>query len=216
MRKMLLLTAALILGLAAGSKAVDFGFGLQVDDEGRKSFYLAVSNHYNVPEKEIVVVRERRVPDEEMPVVFFLARKAGVAPKVIIDLRLSGKSWMDITIHYGLNAKVYYVEFEGDPGPPYGHAYGHFKKRPKDKWGEIRLSDGDIVNFVNLRFISDHYGWSANDVIKMRQNGKDFVYINQDVKNQKAGKNKQAGADNKSGKDNGKGNGKNKGNGKKN
>ena len=204
MRKTLLLSAALIVGLASSPKALDFGFGLQVDDDGRKSFYLAVSNHYNVPEKEIVVVRERHIPDEEVPVVFFLARKAGVAPKVIIDLRLSGKSWMDITLRYGLNAQAYYVPVDGDPGPPYGHAYGHFKKRAKDKWGEIRLSDDDIINFVNLRFVRDHHGWAAADIIKMRQGGKDFVQINHDVKNQKDGKNKQAKADSKPDKGNGK------------
>lgn len=214
MRRTLMMAFALTL-VAAAPKAVDFGFGLQVDDEGRKSFYLAVSNHYQVPEKEIIVVRERRIPDEEMPVVFFLASRAGTSPKAIIDLRLAGKSWMDITLHFGLNAGVYYVPVEVDPGPPYGHAYGHFKKHPRSKWGEIRLSDSDVVNFVNLRFISDHYGWSAADIIQMRGDGRRFVEINREVKEKKAGKNKQANAatgkqsDGKN-QDKGKGKGKNK------
>lgn len=175
--------------------AIDFGFGLQVDDEGRKSFYLAVSSHYQVPEKEIVVVRERRVPDEEMPVVFFLASRLNVSPKTIIDLRLGGKSWMDITFQYGKTAEIFYVPVENVSGPPYGHAYGHFKKRSKNKWNEIRLSDDDIVNFVNLKFISDHYGWTPDEVVKMRQNGKDFVDINHEVKQKKSGKKTQAKAD---------------------
>ena len=29
-------------------------------------FHVAVSNYYHVPEREVIVVRERRIPDEEL------------------------------------------------------------------------------------------------------------------------------------------------------
>jgi len=192
MRKNAPLLIALFLATATLAPAVDFGFGLQVDDEGRKSFYLAVSNHYQVPEKEIVVVRERHIPDEEMPVVFFLAARCNASPATIIDLRLGGKSWMDITLQFGKTAEIFYVPVEDVSDPPYGHAYGHFKKHPKNRWGEIRLSDDDVVNFVNLKFICDHYGWTPNEVIRMRQDGRGFIDINRDIKDRKAGAKTQA------------------------
>jgi hypothetical protein len=123
---------------------------------------------------------------------------------------------MEITTHLGLTAEVFYVPVQGDPGPPYGKAYGHFKNRKKADWGAIRLTDTDIVNFVNLKFISSHYGYSPDEVIKMRQSGKDFVSINTEVKSKKG----KAGKDGKplassdqsgsKGKDKGKGNGKKK------
>jgi len=130
-------------------------------------------------------VKKRGMPDDDLPVVYFLARRAGVQPAVIIDLRLDGKSWMDISLHYGLTADVFYIDVKEDPGPPYGKAYGYFKNKPRKEWKNIRLSDSDIVNFVNLGFISSYYGYSPNEVIKMRSNGESFVKINGKVKQAK-------------------------------
>ena len=170
----------------------DVSLGVNITDDGVKSFHLAIGDYYHVPEKEIVVVRERHIPDNELPVVFFLAARAKVAPGVIIDLRLKNKSWMEITRHFGLGADVYYVPVKQVSGPPYGKAYGHFKNKNKKDWGTIRLADADIVNFVNLRFVSEHYGYSPDEVIKMRAGGKTFVNINTELKKNKAKKQKDA------------------------
>src|SRR4030042_6597865 len=90
-----------------GQPQVDIGasFG----PEGLKNFYFSIHEYFRVPEREVVVIRERRIPDEEIPVVFFVAQRARVAPAAIIDLRLAGRSWMDITVHFGLNPEVSYV-----------------------------------------------------------------------------------------------------------
>jgi hypothetical protein len=180
----LFISLLIVLPFANQSRA-EVSFGLSVDNEGVNSFYLAIGEHYQATEKQIVVVREKNVPDEEMPVVFFLARKAGVTPEVIIKMRLGGKSWMDITAHYGYTAEAFYVPVTVDPGPPYGKAYGHFKKRNRDQWKTISLTDDEIVNFVNLKFMSDYYQCPADDVIKLRGNGKNFVDINVDFKKKK-------------------------------
>lgn len=162
--------------------------GISFGPEGLKSFYLAVGNYYHVPEKEVVVIRERKIPEEELPVVFFIAGRAGVKPEVIVNLRLGGSSWYDISIRYGIYPDVYYVPLTFDPGPPYGKAYGYFKNKPKKDWKKIRLSDKDIVNLVNLRFISDYYQYEPSRVIKMRGEGKHYVVINQNVYSEKHGK----------------------------
>jgi hypothetical protein len=129
-----------------------------------------------------------KIPDDEMPIVFFLANRASVNPDVIVKMRLGGKSWMDITLHYGLTAEVFYVPVKSNPGPPYGKAYGHFKNRNKADWKSIRLSDTDILNFVNLRFMSNHYGYTPDEVIKLRASGGSFVDINAKIKKNKAQK----------------------------
>ena len=165
--------------------------GVSIGEDGIKGFYLAIGEHYRVPEKQVIVVRERKVPDEELPVVFFLAQQAGVAPDVIIKLRLGGRTWMEITARFGLTAEIFYVPVKRAPGPPYGKAYGHFKKHKKADWGAIRFTDVEVVNFVNLRFISEHYGYSADEVITMREKGKSFVAINSEVKKNR-GKAKKA------------------------
>ena len=194
MRKILIsLTLLFFIGCFTASTArADLSFGLSVGEEGIKSFYLAVGEHYKVPEKEIVVVKQKKIPNEEMPVVFFLARRAGTSPETITKLRLGGKSWMEITAHFGLTAEIYYVPVKEVSGPPYGKAYGHFKKRKKNQWREIKLTDVDIVNFVNLKFMSEYYGCSPDEVVKMRENGKNFIDINAQIKKNKGQAKKEA------------------------
>jgi len=143
-------------------------------------FHVAVSNYYQVPEREVIVVRERRIPDEELPVVFFIAQRAHVPPARIVDMRLRGSSWWDISVRYGLDADVYYVPVAVRTGPPYGRAYGHYKK-PRNEWRTLVLTDADIVNLVELRFMSEHYHVAPERIIEMRERNVDFLSINRDV-----------------------------------
>jgi hypothetical protein len=163
----------------------DVNVGVRADESGIKEFYLAIGDHYGAPEKEVVMVRERGIPDDDLPVVYFIARRAGVPPIAVIKLRLEGRSWMDITFHYGLTAEIYYMEVGKVEGPPYGKAYGHFKNKPRKEWNTIKLADADIINFVNLRFLSEHYGYSPDEIVRMRSEGQSFVNINAKVKKAK-------------------------------
>jgi hypothetical protein len=173
------------LGNAIPQAEAGVDLGISIGEEGLRSFYLSVGDYYRVPEREVVVIRERGIPYEEMPVVLFLAGSAHVAPGVIVDLRLRGMSWMDITFQYGLSPEIYYVPLKTAPGPPYGNAYGHYKKWPRKEWKKVRLGDDDVVNLVNLKFASEHYGYSPEEVIKMRSGGRNFVEINEEIKKEK-------------------------------
>jgi len=183
-----LITLLLLGGGSLYHACAEVNIGVKADESGIKEFYLAIGDHYRAPEKEVIIVKEKGIPDDDLPVVFFLAKRAGVSPGVIIDLHLGGKSWMDITFHYGLTAEIYYLEVKKVKGPPYGKAYGHFKNKPKKDWKTIKLVDADIVNFVNLRFLSEHYGYSPDEIIKMRSKGESFVKINAKVKKARAAK----------------------------
>lgn len=143
-------------------------------------FHLAVSNYYHVPEREVVVVRDRRVRDDEIPVVFFIAQRARVAPSTIVDLRLRGLSWWDISVRYHLGADAYYVPVAVAPGPPYGRAYGYYKK-PRAQWRTIVLADADVVNLVELRFLSEYYHVPPERVITLRGGHTDFVAVHREV-----------------------------------
>ncbi len=149
--------------------------GLAADEDGIKSFHLAIGEHYGVQEKEVVFVRKRNIPDEDLPVVFFLAKHAKVTPDVIVRLRVKGNTWMQIAAQFGLTAELFYVKFDKDPGPPYGKAWGRFKKHKKSEWHKVTLYDADIINLVNLKFAVAHYGCSPADVVKMRATGKHFA-----------------------------------------
>src|SRR5512143_3611436 len=82
-------------------------------------YYVAMSEYYGVPERDVIVLRERDIAEEEMPVVFFIARQARVSPAAVIDLRSQGESWMDISLHFGLGPEIYYVPATVVSGTPY-------------------------------------------------------------------------------------------------
>ncbi len=171
-----------------------WNLGISVGNEGVRDFSLSVGEYYRVPQHEVVVVRERGFHDEEMPVVFFLASRARVAPNVIMDLRSRGMNWMDISLHFGLGPEIYYVPINAAKiGPPYGKAYGYYKKYPRHEWKKIRLHDDDVVNLVNLRFISEHYGYAPENVMRMRGDGRNFVTIHETAYKEKHGKHKDRG-----------------------
>lgn len=187
------LTALSLFFFPASDTHATVDLGLSVGDEGLNSFYLAVGDYYRVPTAEVAFVRERHIPYYETPVVFFLAQRAHVAPSAIVDLRLRGMSWMDITLNFGLSPEIYYVPVSYVPGPPYGRAYGYYKKYPRKRWKEIVLVDDDVVNLVNLGFISRHYHYKPEEVIKMRSKNKEFVVVHDEVR--KAKKVKVKGSD---------------------
>lgn len=195
----LLVILAFIIFSPVDSAEASVDMGVSIGNEGLRGFYLAVENYYRVPEREVVVVRERHIPDEEIPVVFFLAQKAHVRPSAIIDFRLAGKTWLDISLHFGLGPEIFYVPIRETVviGPPYGKAYGYYKKKPKKQWRTIVLSDADVVNLVNLRFISDHYTYEAETVMKLREGGKNFIAIHDEVVKEKKGR-KEKGEERKS------------------
>jgi len=181
----LILIAALV-SVPEGNAQTMASVGVSIGEKGLSSFHLAIGAYFRVPETDVRIVQQRRIPDEEIPVVFLIAARARVSPNVVINLKLGGKSWMEIALHYGLAPDVFYVPVQKEiKGPPYGKAYGYYKnKHPKDS-GRPSLRDDDVVNLVNLKFLSEHYGLPPEHVIQMRSEGKNFVNINGELEFEK-------------------------------
>jgi hypothetical protein len=201
MKKIIILfIAAMFLMTAAIVSAQSVSTGISISNGELQSFYLAVGDYYRVPESRVAYVKQHyRIHDEELPVVFFLASRAHVDPQVIIDLRLRQRmSWLNITLHYGLTPEIYYVPVKR-AGPPYGNAYGHYKKHGKD-YKKVVLADADVVNLVNLRFMSEYHGVAAEVIMDERGRGERFVAINEHHHKEK-GKQRDQGDDRGKGKD---------------
>lgn len=176
----------LFIGLAPLASA-QVSIGASFDQDGLSGFYLAVGEYYRVPERQVIIIREKGASEEELPVVFLLASRARVSPEAVIKLRRSGQTWMEITLHFGLSPEIFYVPLPQTPGPPYGKAYGYYQNQPRSQWKTIRLTDVEIINLVNLKFISEHYGYPPDEVVRMRAAGKKFVDIQREVKAKKHG-----------------------------
>jgi hypothetical protein len=219
-KTIILLIALMFIVPSAPASAQNVSTGISISNGELRSFYLAIGDYYRVPESRVVYVKDHyRFPDEELPVVFFLASRAHVDPQVIIDLRIRQRmSWLNITFHYGLTPEIYYVPVKR-VGPPYGNAYGHYKKHGKD-YKKVKLADADVVNLVNLRFMSEYHGVAAEVVMDQRGRGERFVVINDHYGKEKGkhhdngkgkGKDKDDKGDKKDKKDKDKGKGHGKG-----
>lgn len=214
------LVLACVLSLAVfldrPAQAGQLDMGVSIGSEGFRGFYMSVGEYFRVPEPEVVVIRDRGIYPDHIPVVLYLSQMARVHPDAIVNMRLGGMSWPDITVRLGFGPEIYYVPVKVvRSGPPYGKAYGYYKKHPKNDWRHIKFTDWDIVNQVNLRFLSEHHGYAPEEIMKLRSGGRDFASINQEVKGKGKGKSKSNGGkwgnkEKQKGKGNGKG-GKGKG-----
>jgi len=180
-----------LLPRPARLSAQNVNAGVSFADGKLLGFYFSISKYFNVPSESVIDLRNnyrRRLADEDMPVIFLIARQARVEPAVVIDLRLGGLSWWDISIHFGLSPEIFFVPVRMTRiGPPYGQAYGYYRKyHGQKKWGKVALSDDDIVNLVNLKFISEVNEIEPEQVMKMRAKGQHFVDIHDTIQLEKA------------------------------
>jgi len=153
-----------ILGFSAVSLQAQVQAGAVFSGDGLRSFYFAVGNYYQVPERDVVVVQQQALPPDEIPVVFYVAQRARVAPAVVVDLRRRGESWADIAFHFRLDPDIYY--FRG--GPPYGKAYGWKKHPPRD---------AEVIDAVNVHFLSDYHHVTPDAVWAERSGGRSYAAV---------------------------------------
>lgn len=159
-----------IMGTTLG--ASNFDLGVSGSGSGIDGFTLSIGDYYRVPQQEVIVI-ERSVPRDEMSVVYFLAQKSHRDARYISDLRMRGISWWNISVRLGLDPRtLYVVDSRRHHQPPYGKAYGYKNKKHK-------LRDAEIVELVNVRFLSDYHGIAPDEVIDRRRGGERYNRINE-------------------------------------
>jgi len=207
---MLALLIGVFFSLGPGmAQSPNLDLGISISDGSLRGFYLAIGDYYGVQPRQVVDFRQRyRCPEDELPVVYFVAARARVEPAAVMNLRLGKMSWLDIAFHFRLTPEIFFVPLATERvGPPYGNAYGYYRKYgPSGDWRKIRLSDREVVDLVNLKFLSEHYRMAPEAVMAMRGRESKFVVINDGIRrNGGKGKTEKQGQNPK-----GKGNGKKK------
>lgn len=154
----------------------------------QQNYFLAAGDYFGVdPDKE-TAVKEKGIPDEEVPVALFIVDNSRVTTTTarlddVVALRLSGKKWIDITWDYGLTTDIYYFPVNGDVQvAPFGKAYKKFFSTPRVKWRHMAIDDDDIMNLVNLRFLSRYYEMTPEEIISMREKENKYVVINNEIR----------------------------------
>jgi hypothetical protein len=144
----------------------------------RMEYFRAVAGFFSLPPSEIVILGDWDIPADEIPVVLFMARRAGVSPEALVALRDSGQSWADLAGRYRVTAAALHVPVRDDvPAGSLSGVYDQYRSAPVADWGSIVLSDDDIVGLVNVRVISQTLRLPAEHVLGATGSTPTFVQL---------------------------------------
>ena len=165
----LVLCASVVPARAALFYDVTLDLGLP--DDAR--IFLNVTNDYFAPPPPVAVelVRRCAVPEDDYPVILYLARASKRPPQEILRLRLDYLSWSDIMDRLSIPPSVLFVGIDRDPGPPYGKAWGYWRKHRRGE--RMRLRDRDVVELVKLQVAARYQRVSPYTIVSVRQKGID-------------------------------------------
>jgi hypothetical protein len=155
---------------------VSFDFLFHADSAtSDDQFFLNVAvQHYGYGRADLEPVLPRiRSVELDLPVVLFVAQESRRPVNEIVGLRERGLSWNEVFVRTGVPCDRLFVGVDRDPGPPYGKAWGYWKKHPRDS----RLRDEDIRSFVVLQLGHRFTGLSPYDLARERAAGRPVEYM---------------------------------------
>ena len=149
----------------------------QVVEAGvRDAYFGAVAEHFGVPKGEVAIVGDWELDTDEVPVVFFVSRSAGVSPDALIGLRRSGLTWREVATRFGLGVRNFHISLPEDVTlGSLTRSFGEFRGRPYREWDQIQLDDMEIISLVNLRVLSEQLGVAPLRVLQSREEAGSFV-----------------------------------------
>lgn len=152
--------------------------GAQEQTGAERAYFRAVARYFQLPESEVEILANWDLPADEIPVLLFVARRAGVSAEALVALRESGRSWTELSDRYQIGARALHVPLHdvSSAGRLSG-VYETFGNTPVDRWGDIRLSSDDIVALVNVRVLSQSLGMTPDDIARRTANSRSFVEL---------------------------------------
>ena len=172
------LAIAAALGLsAAGAPALagtDVFFGAAVRAGDPADVFFSISSVYFDRSRQTIEAWGHTFESsDDLSVFLFLVQRTGKSPDLIASLRKDGNSWFDVGVLIGLPVDAWFVPVSRDPGPPYGNAYGHWKKSKKRSKPTFVLPDIDTRNLVAIRMFHEYYGVPVERAMALRAQGGD-------------------------------------------
>lgn len=172
------------LGLLALLLAVG---NVSAGSTAQTQYYMNVGDYYNVEYETVTAFSERGIADEDLPVVFKIAKDANVNPDEVVVKRLDGKKWLSIANDYDLSAANFYVLISGKiESKYYLPIFAKYRFAPEAQWKMLSLTDDQVRALVNLKFIYSHQDYSPFQIMAMKDFGRDFVRINRQISVAKA------------------------------
>lgn len=172
----LLLAAAALAAAAApvaqaGDLFYDATLALNISEDAR--FFLNVTNRYfRAPEPQAVkVLKACPRPDSDYPVVMLLAQASGRRADTVVALRQKGLPWSEVMVRLQIPPDRFFAGLDRDPGPPYGHAWGHYRKAKRGTKNPASFDDLMVADLARLQIASGALRISPYTIIAERRNG---------------------------------------------
>jgi len=146
------------------------------DPAVQEAYFRAVGDFFAVPLQEVTILSGWELSPDEVPVVLFLAQRAGVAPDVLIGARGGGKPWREVAGRFGVDARAFHLPLPATAElGALSRVYAEFSGRPAREWSQILLEDPDVVALVNIRVLSEQAGASPERIIRAREEAGTFM-----------------------------------------
>jgi hypothetical protein len=143
------------------------GVAGQDNDAVRQAYFSAVAEFFGVSRSEVSILGDWRLPTDEIPVVLFLARRAGVSAEALAALRRSGSAWSQLMTRYGVDAGALHLPLpDAAQAGRLQTAYEHYRGLPPARWAEVRLTDQDVVALVNVRILAQTFALSVEEILR--------------------------------------------------
>jgi hypothetical protein len=171
-----LAAASLALIPAAPAGAVvftDVTLGMGLSDDQR--VFLNVANDYfaQPPAVAMALVQRAPSPVDDFPAILLLARAGRRPPEDILRLRKEYLSYSDIMFRLNISPSALFTGIDRDPGPPYGKAWGYWKKHPRER---LVIRDRDVIGLAKLQVASGRHQVSPYTLIAERNKGVTFEH----------------------------------------
>lgn len=172
-RLLLCVVAALLFFVATPARAgvdVDFGANVPIGDDANLFFHIS-SRAFDQDVRAVQEYAPRFRDPDDFAVALFISQHSHQPINMIFDLRRRGLSWWDVGVRVGVPVDVWFVPVDRTPGPPYGRAYGYWRKHRENPKYVMRLKDQDVRNLVAVRAVHDYYGVPVDRAMAWRSEG---------------------------------------------
>jgi hypothetical protein len=170
--------SAALMASPASRAGVDISFGMNAPVGNDGNLFFSISSRYFDRQPQVVEDWGRRFANpDDLAVFLHVCSQSRMAPQLVYSYRQQGLSWYDVGVRAGLPVSVWYVPVAVDPGPPYGKAYGYWKKHQRNPHYNVRLTDRQARDLVAMRMAHEYYGVSPEVAMNWRRDGRNVQEI---------------------------------------